>query len=88
MTRPSPSNTAETIPDNEAGDEYAQGRLKPICPQCIGSFLETARHIAKRVFSKSKNRRHSHQREQATCGEHVESLADWKERHPLHERGT
>ena len=50
-------------PRQRSRDEYAQGRLKPICPQCIGSFLETARHIAKRVFGESKNGGHSHQRE-------------------------
>src|SRR5262249_29694723 len=55
--------------------------------QRVGSFFETAGHVAKSVFGEGKNRGNGHQCEQTTRGENVEPLADWKERYPLHERG-
>src|SRR4029453_5937721 len=75
-------------PRQQSPAEHAQYRLKPIGAQSVGSFFETARHVTKRVFGESKNRGHSHQGEQTTRGEHIQALADWKERHPFHERGT
>src|SRR5262249_9872005 len=58
-----PQQNCRYDPRQRCRHEYTQNRLKTVRTERVGSFFETARHIAKRVFSESKNRRHSHQRE-------------------------
>src|SRR4030095_16741851 len=67
------------------GHEHAHNRLEAIRAERIGSFLEAARHVTKRIFRQRKNGRHRHEGEQTTGRKNVEPLAAWKERHPLHE---
>ena len=66
--------------------QHARDCLQPIRAQRVGSFFESARNVAERVFCQSKNRRHGHEREQSTGGKYIETLANRKKRDPFHER--
>src|SRR5262249_2325064 len=67
------------------GNDHAPDGLKSICPERIGSLDKTTRHIAQRVLSEGKNRRHCHECEKGTRSEDVESLGNWEEADPMKE---
>ena len=58
-------------PGERRWDDDASNRLKPVCPERVRRLLKTARHVAKRVFRQRENRRHGHEREEATGRENI-----------------